>query len=132
MVLFESVEGFSGGKGDVPDLLHPRGVQARTVVSVSQMVPVQSHTPPANGVTLTVYPEAPMTGSHTTTGVSVSTTVVFVSVSTAGSTLLSRMRTFLMLAPVTGGTLSNVFVKDGPTFQTPALFAESIARTRQK
>jgi hypothetical protein len=72
-----------------------------------------------------------MTGSHTTTGVSVSSTAVPPSVSTAGSAVLSRMWTFLMLAPVTGGTLSNVFVKDGPTFQTPALSSESMARTRQ-
>ncbi len=41
------------------------------------------------------------------------------------------MRRFLMLGAVTGGTLSNVFVNDGPTFQTPALPSGSIARTRQ-
>ena len=73
-----------------------------------------------------------MTGSHAMTGTSVSTTAVPVSVSTAGSPTLSRMWTFLMLGVETGGTLSNVFVKDGPTFQTPALSSESIARTRQK
>ena len=41
------------------------------------------------------------------------------------------MRRFLMLGAVTGGTLSKVFVKVGPSFQTPALLLESIARTRQ-
>ena len=38
---------------------------------------------------------------------------------------------FLTLGAVTGGTLSNVFWKTGPTFQTPAFPSGSIARTRQ-
>ena len=38
---------------------------------------------------------------------------------------------FLMLGAVTGGTLSKVFTKLGPRFQTPALPAASTARTRQ-
>ena len=40
---------------------------------------------------------------------------------------------FLMLVSGTGpgGPWSNVFVNDGPTFQTPALPSGSIARTRQ-
>ena len=38
---------------------------------------------------------------------------------------------FLMLGDVTGGTLSNVFTKSGPRFQTPALPSASSARTRQ-
>ena len=41
---------------------------------------------------------------------------------------------FLMLVSGTGplgGPLSNVFVKDCPTFHTPALPSGSIARTRQ-
>ena len=36
-----------------------------------------------------------------------------------------------MLGSVTGGTLSNVLVNDGPRFQTPELPAASSPRTRQ-
>ena len=64
-------------------------------------------------------------------GTPVSTTAVPVSASVAGSATLSRIRRFLMLGAVTGGTLSKVFVKEGPSFQTPALLLGSIARTRQ-
>src|SRR4051812_43387556 len=51
--------------------------------------------------------------------------------SVPGSLRLSRMCRFLMLGAVTGGTLSNVFWKVGPTFQRPAWPSGSIARTRQ-
>jgi hypothetical protein len=38
---------------------------------------------------------------------------------------------FLMAGAVTGGTLSKVFVKGVPSFQSPALPPGSSARTRQ-